>query len=437
MSSISPPPPPPTGSTPPPPPQPQVPQPAVAYVAPKKEKKILSAKEKRKIKAWFYTSVGVALVALFAVFGFILMNSNTFGPKKQVEAYLDAVIAGDADAAAEIYTPNVKTERRAFLTSEVYKAAKIRPTSYRIEDVETKGSKSKIKASLKLDGKDYSIEFELKTDTKKHFVFNEWRVVQAPEQNIYVATTLPELSVNGKTVKVVSSEVDSEYADTYSTEELALLYEKYEYPVLPGVYEFTAPAPGKYVKYGEDTSLEVLPGVSSRELTIGFSPVYTQAVVDDATAQVLASLESCTQPTVLIVEGCEIVSWNPDEYSYATISNITRSWVSGPTVDILAQFSESAGYSDYRDYGISMDTISAETQLVAVISEGTIQYTYDGRYESYDYEFENRSQKLQPFVEDVDSWNNEPLAFPITIEGDTLTVDVSAIRQTHPEWITQ
>ena len=360
-----------------------------------------------------------------------ILSGGKFGPQKQVEAYLDAIVAGDAKAATDLYVPNIKNDMRVLLSNEIYQSAEVRPTSYRVEEITTEDDKATVIAQIQFDGKEYETKFELKQDGKKYLVFNEWRITSAPEQYVEIHVSQPELTVNGKQITVSALQDDYDLNRGYDSEEdYARAMEPYLYAVLPGRYEFAAATATKYVTSGDDITIDVVPGQENETAWVSFYPRYTEAVITDAKEQVLASIESCTNSTELIIEGCEIASWHTDRFDAMT--NIQRQWSRTPTVLIVP----ADGYSSYRDQDdYSIDELMPTIDLVAVISQARLEITYDARNEGDSDWLTGLSKTITPFTSDPDGWTTDPIEFPITIDGDNLTVDMSAIRQTHPEWL--
>ena len=402
-----------------------------AFIRPIKEKKQLSAKTKRKIKIWFIAVLVLLLLTGAGIVAYKILSGGKFGPQKQVEAYLDAVVAGDAKTATDLYVPNVKNNQRVLLTNEIYQDLEVRPTAYRLEETEISYGKATVTAQIEFDGKEYETEFELKQDGKKYLIFNEWRVTSAPEQYVNIHVLQEEVTINGKQVTVTALSHVNELATDYQSEEdLEQALEPYRYPVLPGRYEFSAPTSTKYVTNGDDVTVDAVPGGGDLAPWVAFSPHYSEAVITDAKAQVLASIESCTTPTELIIAGCEIASWHSPRYDAMT--NIQRKWTRVPKVLIIPA-DEYTSYWDQGKYGI--EELTPDTELVAVISDARLEITYDARNEGDSDWITGRSHKVTPFVADPDGWTSDPMEFPITIDGDTLTVDTSAINQTRPEWL--
>lgn len=404
----------------------------------------------KKAKRWWLwgiiTVVILAVLVVGGIFGIRWANSAKYGPENEVEDYLQALVDGKASDALDIMEPNVVNDQQALLADDVYAAAENRPTDFDVTDIDVDGDDAVVEVEVTQNGKTYEQEFELEKSGKHYVVFDEWEMASGPEHSITMLSGPSEMQVNEVDVELpaLSMSEDIPSADEASSldgeeatdEDLA----DSEYPVLPGEYVFTAPEGSKYVSYGESQTIEVLPDENDVEDAdedttpapageVSFAPTYTSDVITDATAKVEDRISSCLADKTIRIEDCEAASW--EDTSWEAMRNINRSWATNPDPIVISE-DDSEYYS-----GLSQeDADQLHGDLAVVIDGGTIEVEYDRRDDS-DEDWNSSSATYQPFeVSSDDGWSTTGMVFPITIDGDELSVDMSALDEYNSEWLT-
>ena len=387
----------------------------------------LSRKAKR---GWIIAGIVTGVVVIGLIGSSVVINTlgkGTYGPQHKVEAYLQALVDGDADKAVKLLDPNVTDDQRVLLSNDVYEKAKNRPTAYRIVSTDISDDGATVEARITQSGKTYPVTFGLSKEGKQAVFFDDWRLESGlqPARVLYYQGT-DELTVNGVTVKAkpLNSADDPDVAmDVGSDQELATMLQDHGLPILPGSYEFAAPAGTKYVSYGEDITVDATPdGFSDQSQSlIAFRQGYTKAVVTDASRQIMDRIGSCVADEVIRIPDCEAASW--EDTSWKAIRKIERSWSSNPTVAVI-----SADQDDVYDTE-SSDVSQLTGQLAAVINDGDIDVSYQVR-DSEDEDWFDLTDTYSPFEVDY-----EQTRFPITIDGDKLSVDLSALDKYNPDWL--
>jgi hypothetical protein len=372
-----------------------------------------------RAKRWWFVGLIAALALGLVVAGsavaYSLVAKNVYGPDKQARTYLDAVVDGRAEDAMAVFAPNVKKDARVLLTDQVYSEAEKRPTSYSITDTEVSDETATVTYSLTMDGKTYKDQvMYLERHGKQAVVFSDWEVVDAPMQSVTIASGPTKLKVNGADVELKGLQMgelgESDSSDDYEdygdepTEGMSL-------PVLPGEYTFAAPEASKYVTYGDDVTLDVQPG--QEQVTEGFAPRYTQAVIDDATAQVKKKVDSCVGSTAEYPKGCELSGWVWDEKGDEPFKMSSRTWDEEPEISVVS-----------GEYGDSAEDASDLSGEISVRVDARVKVSYKYKFDKEDKDWNDASRTYSLHDPD-DEWGYS-LQLPVTVDGDELKVDLDA-----------
>ncbi|MDN4609913.1 hypothetical protein [Arthrobacter burdickii] len=242
-----------------------------------------------------WAGVVVAVVLIAAIVTIKLVDQSVFGPDKPVEAYLDALVAGDAEASRSLLGRTPGDGQDALLSNAVYGTADQRITGYELRDISVNDDTATVTAQLMQDGSTSTLEFTLTRTGYTGVFFGEWRL-DGPEPVTAISMVIPEdlqtLTVNGAGVALPPGE-----ATPYPGLRSVVL------PALPGEYVVSPPAPSRYLSYGAQQAVTVTAdGVASRGVLV--KPVVTPSVMTDAVAEVTAVLDRCIASTEAAPSGC-------------------------------------------------------------------------------------------------------------------------------------
>ncbi|MDO5701488.1 MAG: hypothetical protein Q4P36_08500 [Bowdeniella nasicola] len=370
------------------------------------------------------TAVLVVVIGLgVAAYAYIQYQSRTtYAPEARVEAYLQALVDGRASDALELSDMNAATAQRVLLTDEVYRAADMRPTDFRIDDVQAATDAEEqayaddspageeaskhvtVEASITIDSKRYPMVFELRRAGSVDMFFDDWQIMSSPASGLYLIPMSENVTVNG--VEVSVPEVPDDIDDP-----LLLL------PALPGNYTVSAPEATKYRTFGEDQSALVVPNsITEREdgeyygaettETIAFTQGWTDQLAEDAIAQVKARIDQCMASNTFEPEGCED-TLDMSEPSYA-VTDIKRTWTTEPEITF--------------DDGTGEDTITTPDEPLVVIRGGDLKIDYKWRYEA-DEAWEPDDSKYSSVFS---SWLSNGTRVPVIVgQDDSLELDFS------------
>lgn len=299
--------------------------------------------------------VGGALALVVAgIIGVAVVSSTMFAPEKEVEAYLDAVSAGDYGKAAELAPPNAPNGNRILLTDAVGAKTEKRVTSYTIDDVTKSGDSATVTATLDQDGKRTQQVFTVQRDGSRFLVLPEWKLgeVDYSEITFFVPNGIEKISVNGVEVDITKLETQPE-VEGYLAASL---------PVQPGTYEFTAPALSEYVE-AAPVSIPVGADGTMGDQGGDVSPDYTlnQKGVEKVQADVNAKIDECAATGDPSPEGCPLMT-----YSY---NDIPGTWtVASYPVIAVQQDGEGSFYvstetSGSATFTYSYDSFGTATQM--------------------------------------------------------------------------
>lgn len=162
----------------------------------------------RAKKALIGTGVigGLGLVAFVAM---SVVGSAMFAPEKRAEAYLDALVEGDAEEALDLAPVDEDEASDALLTNQIYGAADDRITGYEITDVEEYGDNVTVTVDLEGVEDGDNVELTLEQDGRRALFFHDWNVEEgglASEVTVPVPESSSSLEANGASISVQGGE---------------------------------------------------------------------------------------------------------------------------------------------------------------------------------------------------------------------------------------
>lgn len=381
----------------------------------------------RKSKVVLFSSLSVLALVAIAWIAHTVVQRTVFSPHHTAEEYLQAVVDGRAEDALAAMGPNVTDELRALATDEVYQAADDRPDRFELGDVHRDGSEATVEATIYQSGKAYPLELGLTKSGTQAVVFSDWSLdngdlagraayVSGPSQ-LTVNEVDVDVSPSGQGATENSDDTVSDEVDETVVENLAA---EAGQVLLPGTYTFTAPEGSKYLSNGEDLELTITPGEVSAT-PIEFSQRYTSAFEDDAIAQVEQRLEACLADQTIRIDDCEAASW--EDTNWNAMSGMERIWDRAPEIELVPADADAFDTSD-------VDLTEYSGPVNARVVEGSINLTYEVR-DDEDDDWMEREQVYSPFEQDV----FEPMEFPVSLDGDEIVIDYSALDEYNPDWL--
>lgn len=170
----------------------------------------LTPEERARYKRYSIIGGGLVALALAAWITVSVVNSQFFGPEKQVRAYLDAVVDGDLEEARDLAPTDDDMADDGLLTSEVYRGSENRVTGYELGDVEEDGDTVTVEVELEGTGSTSSTELHLTRDGKTAVLFDSWRVTDgglARPVSVSAPENAEDLTVNDVAVGSVEGDV--------------------------------------------------------------------------------------------------------------------------------------------------------------------------------------------------------------------------------------
>lgn len=237
--------------------------------------------------------LGIGLGIAFAV------QTDAHAPDKPVAAYLDALVAGEAEAAADLLE-NAPTG--ALIDDEIFSAATDRITGYTIGKTTTAGTTAKVIVEFTTDSGGWSEVVPL-VSTGRDLLWNVWAVDGSAIGEVEVAWYAPAgigLSANGVTLP-------------------SALTGRESLPAFPGTYEFAPVAPGELITAAPESA--TIGGLSASAGTQVALPV---TLTDEGTAAAKSALKvflnNCVKQHVLSPKGRCGFGILPDDQTYPTLN---------------------------------------------------------------------------------------------------------------------
>lgn len=267
-------------------------------------------KRRGRLAGWIAAAVVLVLLVAGGIVGGVL-GTQANAPEREVEAYLDALVDGDAEGALDASNADVG-DTGVLLTDDVYGAADDRISGYEIGEATITGDTAEVSASISQGEESYDATFTLEKAGKAFVVFDTWSL-QAPELGVVSYTvTGPE----GTAVAV--SGVDTTEVAPGDDGAVAL-------PALPGTYTVALAGESDFLQaepltvtvtgFGPDAAVSTnAAGEESTAITV----TLTETAVSAAGDAVNAYLDTCAASTDFRPDGCPFAAQgeNPD-YDYS------------------------------------------------------------------------------------------------------------------------
>jgi hypothetical protein len=290
-----------------PPPVPAaVPAPVTAPMTPEK---------KRRVRIVLASIGGAVVVLLGAAIAVSVVNQVVYSPQRQVESFLDAVIAKDASAALAVADIDASSGEPVLLTDAILKATKGGISGYTVTDVSTTGDYSVVTVDIEQGDRTEETSYSVEKSGTTAFVFDEWTLapVYLPTLAISMSSGIAELDINGVVVKPTAEELDARYL---------------QLPVFAGEYVVGSGGDDTWLAAKPQTvEVTVLKADGSADLALEPTEKFT-ASLDTQIADYLAA---CVAQKSLRADGCPIytfdfgavtdVVWTIDEPAVTSIGN--------------------------------------------------------------------------------------------------------------------
>lgn len=350
-------------------------QPAEVPAPPAVAPRVPMTKKARRKLAVMGGAAGLVLVLV--VGGVIAVNvvRGAHGPDKVVSAYLDALVAGDAQKALEIGDPSIPTDQRALLSNAVYAKAADRPDGYAIMATKITDKTAVVVAELRQNGTKAPLTFKL-AQKDPGILDPHWGMENAPLLQLGIATggSSDVAMVNGARVKLGGeTRGDSGRLTTL--------------PAFPGTYRIELLTSSKYLSAAPAT-VTVRLGAQAPPEPAQLVPEPNEAFAGAVQDQVDALLTRCAAEKVIAPNGCPF-----------------RSYAFGDVRNVVWKVTKAPAFRTYS-YGGSSWMLSSE-------DAGTASATYER-----DESFGSDKPDWQKSTDDVSIYLNGE----ITLDGDTLTV---------------
>lgn len=205
-------------------------------------------------------------------------------PEKQLEAFLQHLVDGEAEAALDELT-GPPPGSAALLTDEIYAGATDRVSAFEITGSDIDGPDARVTASITQGDETYDFEFAL-VRVDFDFVWDVWRVA---------ASTVPGYEV---------SLVRPDGVDLTANGEAAPFVDQFEslVPALPGSYEFAASGTTDFITVEPVTELVTF--ADEEPVNASLAVILTEQGVASATAAVNGFLDGCLSQPVMAPAGC-------------------------------------------------------------------------------------------------------------------------------------
>ncbi|MFK4761274.1 hypothetical protein ACI3KS_10110, partial [Microbacterium sp. ZW T5_45] len=257
------------------------------------------------------------------------------GATAAVEAYLDALVAGDATTALGLLPVAANGASEVLLNPEVYAQA-VHPAGYTITSENARADSTTVSASIDIDGSSLTVDFVAAPNADA----SAWSLVEGPVAAIRVGDVRLVPSINSVPVDLSAVSPGS-----------AL-------PALLGRYEFAAPVGNQLLTFGDAQTATASADSSSGEAAVDFTGTLSSAGRTAAIDAVRSRVESCMLSDQFRPRDCPNVLEMEDPGTYA-VTDLTRSWRETPQYDVVE---------------------TAQGGYAVVVTGGTMRIDYGWRY---------------------------------------------------------
>ena len=317
----------------------------------------MTPEKKRRVRIVLAAVGAGVVVVLGASVAVSIINQVVFSPQKQVESYLDAIVAGDASDALAIGGVEESTGERVLLTDAVLKATEGRITGYTITQVGSSGDTAIVTADIDQDGVTEETAYKLTKSGTTALFFDNWTLepVWLPSVTIGVSPGIDEIDVNGTTVELSSDAQEIGYVELLA---------------FPGDYVIANAGDDEWLSAEPQTVQAGLSAVTGdARLSLEPTAKFTSSV-DEQVAEYLAG---CAAQKILDPDDCPI-----RVYDYGTITDVV--W----TIDEPAVTSLGSMYDD--EWNIFTDNRGSATVTYtntdyrgqATPEKATVDFSIDG-----------------------------------------------------------
>ena len=216
------------------------------------------------------------------------MEASTYGPQKQAEAVMDALVAGDVDRVLEL-APQQGIQG-PLVTRAAYARARDRPSRYTVSDVRTQGSTAVVSVVASLGTRDVPMSLGLVRTGRHLGLVDTWRVTDLPlvDMTLAVPASATSVLVDGQQVPV------QPVAGATGQRTVTLT-------ALPATYTLSLAAVSRYL-VAPTVQRQVVPNGQVGVVQLGYSAAPTLATAVDA--QMRKAVAACAAQTDLAPAGC-------------------------------------------------------------------------------------------------------------------------------------
>lgn len=257
---------------------------------------------KRNAAPWI-AGAGVLVLLIGGSLAGISFGAATHAPEVQVQAFLDALVEGNAEQAIALTGTEVGPGD-LLLSNEAYQNADDRITGYTIGDSRADGDSASVTATIKQGGFSYDEVFSLTRTGRDAVVFDVWALDPPAISILAVGVSAPDDAV------VEVGAVDVSPARSGDGVELR---------ALPGTYAVTLGGDTTWYD-AEPTSASVVGFGARAEPAESLAVDMTDEGTRSATDAVDAWLDDCVASTELAPAGCPFSASNPGDLELSNIA---------------------------------------------------------------------------------------------------------------------
>lgn len=281
---------------------------------------------RRRIVALVLGGVGVLVIVGVGIAYGVL--SASYAPSASVSSFLNQVVKGRAAEAIKLMSPG-PLGNSGLMSDDIYRAAKHRVTSYRIESTKTKGDHAEVTVKLHTDSGSWTQSFDLVT-TSRVLLWDVWTV----DGHGLPQITLDDARPSGVTITANDLAIQKDNSDYTS------------YYALPGSYTFAVESDNSLVAAdSHSASIHSMSGGRNVKVQLRFR--LTADGIAAGRSAVDQYLDACLAQATLAPTGdCGFYVENDPT---GTISNILWSITRRPVVS----------FGDWEDDGWTVKTDTA------------------------------------------------------------------------------